>query len=111
MNRYSLDSESRRWWWPSAAAGAVGTAAVTALFVLPASQVGAVPAAPEPAAPAPVADTTSVDRPCYIVQEHWNTALDGPQPLCSTILTPPAATSQAQASGHVVLRSGLGYLP
>ncbi len=21
-------------------------------------------------------------RPCFIVQAHWNTALDGPQPRC-----------------------------
>lgn len=22
------------------------------------------------------------DRPCFIVQSHWNVALDGPQPRC-----------------------------
>lgn len=22
------------------------------------------------------------DRPCFIVQAHWNAALDGPQPRC-----------------------------
>jgi hypothetical protein len=105
MNRYSLDSDSRRWWWPSAAAGAIGTAAVTALFVLPASQVDAVPA------PEPAGTTTSVDRPCFIFQSHWNTALDGPQPVCTTQVSTPPETSKMRAPGRPVLRPGLGYLP
>ena len=30
MNRYSLSSESDRWWYPTAIAGTIGAAAVTA---------------------------------------------------------------------------------
>ena len=33
------------------------------------------------AAPAD-ASTHHHSRPCFIVQAHWNTALDGPQPRC-----------------------------
>ena len=105
MNRYSLDSDSRRWWWPSATAGALGTAAVTALFVLPASHVGAAPAAP-----APTGTTTSVDRPCFIFQAHWNTGLDGPQPVCTTEVTTPPVTPAMRAPGRPVFRT-LDYLP
>ena len=44
MNTYSLSSTSRRWWWPSAVAGAVASAAVGTLFASAAST--AVPARP-----------------------------------------------------------------
>ncbi len=67
MNRYS---------------GAIGAVAVAALFVLPASSVNATPASP-------AGTTTSVERPCFIVRPNWNTALDGPQPVCTTRVNLP----------------------
>ena len=27
-------------------------------------------------------DNSPTDRPCFIVQAHWNPALDAPQPRC-----------------------------
>ena len=103
MNRYSLASDSRRWWWPSASAGAIGLAAVTTLFVLPVSSVTAAPTSP--------AGSTSVERPCFIVQPHWNTALDGPQPVCTTPVSALQPAAQMRAPGRTVSRTGLGYLP
>jgi len=55
MNRYSLGSESRLWWLPAGAAGAVA-AGVLAVPLLPSS--GSVPAAPSP----PAVSTPDVQR-------------------------------------------------
>lgn len=83
MNRYSLQAEGRRWWWTSASAGLVATAAITAILTTPVSGAASpdkrdydrVSQLPPPPAP----DAT---RPCFIVQDQWNEALDGPQPTC-----------------------------
>lgn len=87
MNSYSLTSDSRRWWWPSAAAGAVGAAGIAAILVLPA----AVQAVPEPVAPAEPAHSVVVgevrDRQCFLLQPRWNVALDGFQPRCGGTVT------------------------
>ena len=103
MNSYSLTSDSRRWWWPSAAAGAAGTAAIAAILVLPA----AVQAVPEPLSPAEPARSVFVDpthdRQCFMWRSVWNEALDGPQPRCSSTTTVRAPAG--------VPRAGLSYLP
>jgi hypothetical protein len=103
MNSYSLTSDSRRWWWPSAAAGAAGAAAIAAILVLPA----AVQAVPEPVAPVEPAQSVLVDevrdRQCFLLQPRWNTGLDGFQPRCAGVVTQPA--------GGAVRRPGLLYGP
>lgn len=88
MNRYSLKSDSNRWWWPSAAAGALATACVAAILALPAAG-DAIPATPDggggrlsPIVITDLALSTSAGHPCYLVRGRWNNALDGPQPVC-----------------------------
>jgi hypothetical protein len=87
MNSYSLTSDSRRWWWPSATAGAIGTAAVTAILVVPSTGY-AIPVDDTRRAPliggAVVVDARSAGpaRPCFLLQPRWNVALDGHQPTC-----------------------------
>lgn len=84
MNSYSLTSDSRRWWWPSAAVGSAGAAAIAAILIVPV----AVQAQPEPIAPAEPAYSVyigeGVDRPCFAHRSTWNEALDGHQPRCTT---------------------------
>ena len=103
MNNYSLTSDSRRWWWPSAVAGTAGAAAIAAILVLP----GAVQAAPEPSAPAEPTRSVfideSFDRQCFLFRAQWNVGLDGFQPKCSSGATEPAPAG--------VRRPGLPYLP
>jgi hypothetical protein len=85
MNKhYTIGSDSRRWWWPSAAAGMVGATAVAAIVAIPtAGQARPVEIsrneAPAIVIPAPAPGT---DHPCFMVRFRWNTALDGPQPTC-----------------------------
>lgn len=103
MNSYSLTSDSRRWWWPSAALGTAGAAAIAAILVMPT----VVQAAPEPVAPAepaysvPVGD--SRDHQCFLHRANWNEGLDGFQPRCGGVGTSPARDG--------VRRPGLGYQP
>lgn len=101
MTRYSLSSDSPRWWWPSAAVGTVAAALVAGVLLLPAAGQDA------PAPVAPAEPTSGVpaerDRPCFLVRAHWNDALDGPQPLCSS--DRPASRT---GGTH---RPGLAYLP
>lgn len=103
MNSYSLTSDSRRWWWPSAVAGTAGAAAIAAILVLP----GAVQAVPQPVTPAePVGSVLigdTYDRQCFLLRSSWNEALDGVQPRCSTTVSEPAPVG--------ALRPGLRYLP
>ncbi|HSU03858.1 MAG TPA: hypothetical protein VLK03_15005 [Nocardioides sp.] len=72
MGTYAIDSDSPRWWWPSAVAGAVGSAAIAAILVLPADASRA-PGVTTPEAPAPPPVTwSSIDptsaRPCFAVR-------------------------------------------
>jgi hypothetical protein len=89
MNTYSLASDSRRWWWLPATAGALGTTAVTAILVIPATGSTAPVQAPLPA-PLPATGTTGsvtiVDRPCYLARPGWNTVGGWEQPVCETLL-------------------------
>ena len=89
MKTYSLASDSRRWWWLPATAGALGTAAVTAILVVPAT--GTAPPVAPPAtisdiAPAPAGPVTEVPRPCYLARPGWNTVRGWEQPVCETLL-------------------------
>ncbi|QSR29875.1 hypothetical protein CFI00_05000 [Nocardioides sp. S5] len=83
MNSYSLTADSRRWWWLPATAGALGTAAVTAILVVPATGSASLPAPP----PTEVGGTgVVVERPCYLARPGWNTARGWDQPVCGTEL-------------------------
>ena len=90
QNRYSLSSESRRWWWPSATAGGVGVAAIAAIVVLPttghAIPVDDAGPGPTSAAPSSSRSQPAPTHPCFLVQARWNTALDGPQPECGGVV-------------------------
>ena len=35
-----------------------------------------------PSVPATGSSASPADRPCFMVRPHWNSALDGPQPVC-----------------------------
>ena len=97
-SRYSLSSESSRWWLPSAAVGFVATAATAAIIA--ASAPGTAIPIPDGYAGtgtgsgpvhAPVQAPEVAESPvlpegwhhCFMWRANWNTALDGPQPLCS----------------------------
>ena len=54
-----------------AIAGAAATIAITTA-VAPAQGSAAAPSG------------GTADRPCFMVQAHWNTGYDGPQPTCPT---------------------------
>lgn len=63
----------------------LATASSLALAVVlstPASST-AIPIPIDPVALVATPDNSGpTDRPCFIVQAHWNAALDGPQPRC-----------------------------
>jgi hypothetical protein len=86
MNSYSLGSDSPKWWWTSAAAGAIGAAALGAILVLPASGSAVrLQDSPDPAPPAvvlPSDDARGHARQCFMWQSRWNDTLNGPQPVC-----------------------------
>ena len=103
MTRYSLSSDSTRWWWPAASAGTAAAALIASVLFLPAAvQSGPAPLAPAEPASGVVYDSDR-DRPCFMVRAHWNEALDGPQPRCSS--------GEPASRPHGVLRPGLAYLP
>ena len=86
MNSYSLTADSRRWWWLPATAGAIGTAAVTVILIVPAT--GSVSLLEPPSTGVGgVGTVTEVERPCYLARPEWNTARGWEHPVCTTVLT------------------------
>ena len=84
MNNYSLAADSRRWWWLPATAGAIGTAALTAILVVPAT--GSVSPVPVPTTTMDTADQpTVVERPCFMARPDWTTRR-WDYPVCTTVL-------------------------
>ena len=87
MNRYSLSSESDRWWYPTAIVGTIGAAAVTTILAVP---VLGAPATPVKAPPdgSTVPDGSGslvlIERPCYLARAGWNTPAGWEQPVCTT---------------------------
>ena len=108
MTSYTLSAESHRWWWLPATAGATGTAAVTAILVVPATGIVA-PVEPPPASVVVTDDaapTRLVDRPCYLARPGWNTPAGWEHPVCTTVLR---GRSDDGAPGRS--RPAPGYLP
>lgn len=107
QNSYSLSSESRRWWWPSATAGGVGVAAIAAIVVLPTTG-HAIPV--DDTGPAPdlggtvfLEETTGPTHPCFMIRARWNEALDYEQPTCG------GSTTTGRPEHHGVVRPWLDY--
>lgn len=87
MNRYSLSSDSDRWWLPSAIAGTIGAATVGAIIAVSVTGAQAVPdwtPTNDAALPAVPDSVVLVDRPCYLARKGWNTPAGWEQPVCST---------------------------
>jgi hypothetical protein len=85
MNSYSLAADSRRWWWLPATAGAIGTAAVTAILVVPATGSASLLEPPSNEVGG-VGSVTEVHRPCYLARPEWNTPRGWEHPVCTTLL-------------------------
>lgn len=85
MNSYSLAADSRRWWWLPATAGAIGTAAVTAILVVPATGSASL-LEPPSSGVGGVGTVSEVERPCYLARPEWNTARGWEHPVCTTML-------------------------
>ena len=100
--------ESRRWWWPSAAAGVAATAAIAAIAVVPVAGYAMPTESTRYEAPGtfvpPAPDTSGgaeAVRPCFMVRPRWNVALDWPQPTCPRI---PPTTGHADTAAPQVFR-------
>lgn len=104
FNRYSLASDSSRWWYPSAMAGTIGAAAVCAILVVPAAGVQA-PAVRTPvddaAVPSDTGPMVRVPRPCYMARRGWNTPAGWEQPVCFTEIR-RAAEGASRGTGRTV---------
>ena len=87
MNRYTLSSDSPRWWWSSALAGGLTLTSVTAIAVLAAtsSAAGQSDFRDDPPDQRVTHVVPEGDRPCFVRPLSWSLALDGSVPLC----TPP----------------------
>jgi hypothetical protein len=108
MNSYSLAADSRRWWWLPATAGAVGTAAVTVILVVPVTGTATPVDLPAPAIGGAVVrgQVTVVERPCYLARPDWNTVSGWEHPVCTTSLR-GRVTSEDRSLNRVAP----GYLP
>lgn len=87
MNRYSLSSDSDRWWYPTAIAGTLGAAAVTAIFAAPVIGAQATPtetSQDSSTVPGGSGYVVFVERPCYLTRAGWNTPAGWEQPVCRT---------------------------
>jgi len=87
MNRYSLSSESDRWWYPAAIAGTIGAVAVTAIFAVPVLGAPATPIETPldgSTVPGGSGSVVFIERPCYLTRAGWNTPAGWEQPVCTT---------------------------
>ena len=88
MNAYSIGSDSPRWWWPPATAGAVGAVAIAAILVLPttgsALRDGSLPTDPPALTGDPWVTTVdpAIGRQCFAIPARWNASLDHGRPSC-----------------------------
>jgi hypothetical protein len=104
MNRYSISSDSPRWWWGSALGGGLALTSVTMLGVL----VTTNPAAGQSdfRDRRPDQHITTVvpvgDLPCFSRPLSWNVALDGPMPLCARSGDQPVFGFEASSAQDVV---------
>jgi hypothetical protein len=85
-SKYSLDADTNRWWWGPAAAGALCAVSITAVVAVSAGST---------VATADRGPGSGSDRPCFIVQPRWNSALAGPQPTCPLEDDAPASPGPA----------------
>lgn len=86
-NRYTISADSHRWWWPSAAAGAVATVVIAAIAAGPASAgIPDTDPATGTGSTRPAEAYTVISHPCFMVQPRWNVGMDGPQPVCRTMI-------------------------
>lgn len=103
MNRYSLSSPSDRWWYPTAIAGTIGAAAVSAILLVP--LIGAQATTVETPTDGS-GSVTRIERPCYLTRAGWNTPARWEQPVCTTENRRGAAGPEP--ASHRVLSA---YLP
>ena len=88
MSTYAIGSDTPRWWWPSAAAGALGAAAITAILVAPTMDEAFTDRTGPHAPPALTRDPwvtlvdPSIGRECFAVPPRLNAAVDHASPLC-----------------------------
>jgi len=83
MNSFALSADSRNWWLPAAIAGAIGTAALGAILILPTNGQSVNNAPNAPAVSVPADD--GAGRSCFSFPQRppRNYGADElPQPAC-----------------------------
>ena len=109
MNNYSIDSDSPRWWWPQAAAGAFATVAIAAILAVPTTGVALPGGTTQEVVPAPDSWVANVDpesnRQCFMTRLPWNVALDQQPPRCGQFPT----SEPKRWTG--IFRPGLSSMP